>query len=308
MRSPLRALLPQAVQVCEVGPRDGLQSEPRLLSVAARQALVRDLAATGLRRIEIGAFVSPRWVPQMAGTAEVAVGLGPLPGIVRSALVPNAQGLDRALAAGLEEVAVFTAASETFCRRNINCSIDESLTRFAPLVARARQSGIAVRGYVSCMAVCPYEGPVEASRVVAVAAALHRMGCTEIALADTVGLASPVQTDAVLRAAAGNVPATLLALHPHDTYGLALANVLVALEHGVVTIDAAVAGLGGCPYAPGAGGNLATEDLVHMLDRMGIATGVDLDALVRVGEATCRALARSNGARIVRPWTTVRRG
>ena len=298
MSASLFARLPRAVQVCEVGPRDGLQNEPRSLSVGARQALVRDLAATDLGRIEVGAFVSTHWVPQMAGSSEVAAGVGPLPGVVRSALVPNARGLDQALAAGIEEVAVFTAASETFCRRNINCSIAESLARFAPVVARARTAGLTVRGYVSCMAVCPYEGPVDPSRVVEVAAALHRMGCTEIALADTVGLASPLQIDAVLRAVAASVPLEQLALHAHDTYGLALANVLVALEHGIRTIDAAVAGLGGCPFAPGAGGNLATEDLVHMLDRMGIETGIDLDALVRVGETTCRALARPNRASI----------
>lgn len=300
----LLAAVPPAVRICEVGPRDGLQNEAVALPVETRLALVRELAAAGLRRIEVGAFVSPRRVPQMAGTAELVAQLGRLDGVVRSVLVPNAQGLQAALAAGVEEIAVFTAASEVFCRRNINCGIADSLARFGPLVALAREHNVAVRGYVSCIAVCPYAGPVEAARVVEVAAALHAMGCGEIALGDTVGRASPRAIDTLLRQLRGAVPLDRLALHAHDTCGLALANVLVALEHGVTALDSAVAGLGGCPFAPGAGGNLATEDLVFMLDGLGVATGVDLDAVCRAGERVNAHLDRQPRSRLSQATAT----
>ena len=304
MTDGLLAAVPPAVRICEVGPRDGLQNEAVTLPIEARLALVRELAAAGLRRIEVGAFVSPRAVPQMAGTAELVAGLGRLDGVVRSVLVPNAQGLQAALALGVEEIAVFTAASEAFCRRNINCGIADSLARFRPLVALARENNVAVRGYVSCIAVCPYAGPIEAARVVEVAAALHAMGCGEIALGDTVGRASPREIDRLLRQMRGAVPLDRLALHAHDTYGLALANALIALEHGVAVLDSAVAGLGGCPFAPGAGGNLATEDLVFMLDGLGIETGVDLDAVCRAGERITARLGRQPRSSLHRARST----
>lgn len=284
MTATLFTGLPRAVRIVEVGPRDGLQNEPRSLRPVARATLVRELWAAGLRHVEIGAFVSPRRVPQMAGTAEVAAATAGLDGLVRSALVANERGLAAALASGVEEIAVFTAASETFCRRNINCGIAESLARFRPLVAEARAAGLAVRGYLSCIAVCPFEGSIAPERVVPLVEALLEMGCGEVSLGDTVGRASPRAIDHLLGALAGSVPAHRLALHAHDTHRMALANVVVGLAHGLGVFDAAVAGLGGCPFAPGAGGNLATADLVRLLEAMGVSTGVDLAALGGVGE------------------------
>ncbi|HMA16687.1 MAG TPA: hydroxymethylglutaryl-CoA lyase, partial [Kiloniellaceae bacterium] len=258
--------LPKSVEIVEVGPRDGLQNEPKSLPAAVKVALIESLAAAGCRVVEAGAFVSPKWVPQMADTAAVLAALKRQPGVRYPVLVPNLKGLERALAAGVEEVAVFGAASETFTQRNINCSIAESLERFAPVCDEARAAGLRVRGYVSCVLGCPYEGAVPVARVAEVAASLHAMGCAEVSLGDTIGVGTPLKARAMLEAVAARVPLERLAVHFHDTYGQALANILACLELGVATVDAAVAGLGGCPYAKGASGNVATEDVVYMLD------------------------------------------
>jgi hydroxymethylglutaryl-CoA lyase len=262
--------------------------------------LIEALADAGLRTIEVGSFVSPRWVPQMAGTAEVLSRLRPLPGVALPVLVPNLQGLDAALAAGVAEVAVFGAASEAFSRRNINCSIGESLDRFAPVVERALAAGLRVRGYVSCVLGCPYEGEVAPEAVRSVAAALATMGCYEVSLGDTIGTGTPLHARRTVEAVAAAVPVQRLALHFHDTYGQALANILACLELGVSVVDSSVAGLGGCPYARGASGNVATEDLVYMLHGMGIGTGVDLHRLCAAGAEICTVLQRPTGSRVAR--------
>ncbi|WP_456316276.1 hydroxymethylglutaryl-CoA lyase [Teichococcus wenyumeiae] len=286
------------MRIVEVGPRDGLQSEAATVPVAAKVALNQALAGAGLRTIEAGSFVSPRWVPQMATTAEVLARLGPLPGVSLPVLVPNVRGLEAALAAGVEEVAVFGAASETFSRRNINCSIAESLDRFAPVVRQALSEGLRVRGYVSCVLGCPYEGEVAPGAVRSVAAALAGMGCYEVSLGDTIGTGTPRQARLMVETVAEAVPVERLALHFHDTYGQALANILACLELGVSVLDSSVAGLGGCPYARGASGNVATEDLVYMLHGMGIETGLDLHRLRAAGAAICAALGRPTGSRV----------
>lgn len=284
--------IPRDVEIVEVGPRDGLQNEPVDVPVEVRAELVRRLAAAGLSRIEAGAFVSPRAVPQMGGSDELFWLLADLEGVRLSALVPNTRGLERALAAGVEEIAVFGAASETFSLRNINATIEESLRRFREVSEAARARGLRVRGYVSCIAGCPYEGEVPVGRVVEVAKALHDMGCFEVSLGDTIGVGTPRRIVEVVRAVAQEVPLAAIALHLHDTYGQALANTLAGLECGVRVFDASVAGLGGCPYAPGASGNLATEDLVYMLEGCGVRTGVDLDALVETARFVSAALGR----------------
>jgi hydroxymethylglutaryl-CoA lyase len=291
---------PARVRIVEVGPRDGLQNEAALVPVAAKVALIEALAAAGLQTIEVGSFVSPRWVPQMAGTAEVLSRLRPLPGVALPVLVPNLQGLDAALAAGVAEVAVFGAASEAFSRKNINCSVAESLDRFAPVVERALAAGLRVRGYVSCVLGCPYEGGVAPEAVRAVAAALAAMGCYEVSLGDTIGTGTPVHAQQMVEAVAAAVPVQRLALHFHDTYGQALANILACLELGVSVVDSSVAGLGGCPYARGASGNVATEDLVHMLHGMDIETGVDLHRLCAAGAEICAVLQRPTGSRVAK--------
>ncbi len=292
--------LPGSVEIVEVGPRDGLQNEPGTVDLDTRLGLIERLIAAGLRRIEIGAFVSPARVPQMAGSGELARRLGRREGVRFSALVPNLKGLEAALAAGVEEIAVFGAASETFSQRNIACSIAESLERFRPVVTTARARGLRVRGYVSCIAGCPYEGEVPVARVAEVAGALFAMGCEEISLGDTIGTGTPRRIAEIVRACAASVPVTRLALHLHDTYGQGLANVLAGLLSGVRVFDASIAGLGGCPYAPGASGNLATEDLLYMLRGMGIATGVDLDALLAAGRFVTDALGRPPASRVAR--------
>lgn len=284
--------IPREVEIVEVGPRDGLQNEPVHVPVEVRAELVRRLAAAGLSRIEAGAFVSPRAVPQMSGSDELFRLLADLEGVRLSALVPNLRGLERALAAGVEEIAVFGAASETFSLRNINATIEESLRRFREVAEAARARGLRVRGYVSCIAGCPYEGEVPVGRVVEVAKALHDMGCFEVSLGDTIGVGTPRRIVEVVRAVAQEVPLAAIALHLHDTWGQALANTLAGLECGVRVFDASVAGLGGCPYAPGASGNLATEDLVYMLEGCGVRTGVDLDALVETARFVSAALGR----------------
>jgi hydroxymethylglutaryl-CoA lyase len=302
MIDPL-ADVPPAVTIVEVGPRDGLQNEKQVVPLAAKVRLIEDLADAGLKVIEAGAFVSPRWVPQMADSAEVLANLRRKPGVRYPVLVPNLKGFEAALAAGVDEIAVFAAASESFSQKNINCSIAESLERFAPVMERAKAAGVRVRGYVSCVVGCPYEGAIAPAAVASVAARLHALGCYEISLGDTIGVGTPRKTAAMVRAVAAEVPLAALAIHAHDTYGQALANVLTCLEMGVSVVDSSVAGLGGCPYAPGASGNLATEDLVYMLEGMGVATGADLNRLAAAGRATCRAIGRDPRSKMAAAFT-----
>lgn len=284
--------LPRSVTVVEVGPRDGLQNEAQPVETALKVALIDRLGAAGLPVIEAGSFVSPSRVPQMADTAAVLAGIARRAGCRYPVLVPNIEGLRRALAAGASEVAVFAAASESFSGRNLNCSIGQSLERYAAVCAAARAAAVAVRGYVSCVLGCPYEGEVPASVVAGVAAALHAMGCFEISLGDTIGIGTPGHALAMVEAVAERVPREALAVHFHDTYGQALANILACLQAGVATVDASVAGLGGCPFAPGAAGNVATEDVVYMLSGLGIRTGVDLGAVAEAGRFIADALGR----------------
>jgi len=290
--------LPAHVRIVEVGPRDGLQNEKTHIATADKISLVDRLSATGLRSIEATSFVSPKWVPQLADAAEVYAGIAKRPGVAYPVLVPNEQGLDRALAVGVREVAVFTAASEAFNRKNINASIDESLARFAPVMSRARAEGVKVRGYVSTVLGCPYQGEVPVADVVRVAAALHDMGCYEISLGDTIGVGTPGKARAMLRAVAGKVPMPALAVHFHDTYGQALSNILACLEEGVSVVDSAVSGAGGCPYARGASGNVASEDVVYMLHGLGIDTGIDLGALADTGRWLAGLLGRETGSKV----------
>ncbi|HET8733833.1 MAG TPA: hydroxymethylglutaryl-CoA lyase, partial [Anaeromyxobacteraceae bacterium] len=292
--------LPGRVTVVEVGPRDGLQNEPALLPTAVKIGLVDRLSAAGLPAVEAASFVSPRWVPQLADGAQVLGGIRRRPGTRYAALVPNRRGLEAAAAAGVDEVAVFTAASEAFTRRNVNASIDETLSRFAEVAEGARARGLRLRGYVSCALGCPYEGAVAPEAVAAVAGRLLDLGCQEISLGDTIGVGTPGQAAALVDAVAVRVPRERLAVHFHDTYGQALANVLAALERGVATVDASVGGLGGCPYAPGASGNLATEDLVYMLDGLGVETGVDLDRLLEANRFVADRLGRPVGTKVGR--------
>ena len=288
------------VRIVEVGPRDGLQNESAMVATADKIELVDRLSATGLRSIEATSFVSPKWVPQLADAAEVMAGIHRRPGVSYPVLVPNEQGYERARAAGADEVAVFTAASEAFNRRNINASIDESIERFAPVLARAREDGVRVRGYVSTVLGCPYQGAVPVAEVVRVARRLHALGCYEISLGDTIGVGTPHQAREMLLAVATEVPMPALAVHFHDTYGQALANVAACVEAGVRVADSAVAGTGGCPYAKGASGNVASEDLVYMLRGMGIETGIDLEALADTGRWLASRLGRSTGSKVGR--------
>ena len=297
MIDPL-ADVPPAVTIVEVGPRDGLQNEQQVVPLEAKIRLIEDLAEAGLKVIEAGAFVSPRWVPQMADSAEVLARIRRRPGVRYPVLVPNLKGLEAALVAGADEIAVFAAASESFSRKNINCSIAESLERFAPVIERARAEGVRVRGYVSCVVGCPYEGAIAPSAVAGVAGRLHGMGCYEISLGDTIGVGTPRKVAEMVRAVAGVVPVPALAIHAHDTWGQALANVLTCLEMGIAVVDSSLAGLGGCPYAPGASGNLATEDLVYMLEGMGVATGIDAGRLAAAGAAICETIGRGSRTRV----------
>ena len=290
--------LPAAVRIVEVGPRDGLQNEKTMIATADKIALIDRLSATGLQSIEATSFVSPKWVPQLADAAEVFAGIALKTGVHYPVLVPNEQGYERARAVGVEEIAVFTAASEAFNRKNINASIDESLARFAPVLQRAQADGVRVRGYVSAVLGCPYQGEVPLSDVVRVARALHVMGCYEISLGDTIGVGTPAKARAMLRAVAVEVPMSALAIHFHDTYGQALANILACLEEGVAVVDSAVAGTGGCPYAHGASGNVASEDVVYMLHGLGIRTGIDLPALVDTGRWLATLLGRDSGSKV----------
>ena len=289
----MAASLPSAVKIVEVGPRDGLQNEKGRISHHAKVALIDALAAAGLKVIEAGSFVSPKWVPQMADTAQVLAEITRVDGVSYPVLVPNLKGLEAAEAApAVQEISVFGAASEAFSHKNINCSIAESLDRFRPVVERALSHGWRVRGYVSCVLGCPYEGDVAPAKVAEVAAALYGMGCYEISLGDTIGTGTPRKAQEMVKAVAEQVPVEHLAAHFHDTWGQALANILAVLELGVATVDSSVAGLGGCPYAVGASGNVATEDVIYMLDGMGIETGVNLCLLAEAGWAVSEILNR----------------
>jgi hydroxymethylglutaryl-CoA lyase len=290
------------VRIVEVGPRDGLQNEPAHVPTEVKIELIERLAEAGLAAVEATAFVSPEWVPQMADNARVFAGIRKKPGVAYPVLVPNLKGFEAARAAGAAEIAVFGAASETFSRKNINCSIAQSLERFAPVVKAARANKMRVRGYISCAAGCPYEGEVKPQAVAVLAEKLYEMGCYEISLGDTIGVGTPGRIRAMIEAVAKRVPIGRLAGHYHDTYGQALANIYVSLEAGVRTFDSSVAGLGGCPYARGATGNVATEDVVYMLDGLGIETGVDLTKVLRTGLFICRALGREPSSRVARAF------
>jgi hydroxymethylglutaryl-CoA lyase len=284
--------LPKRVRIVEVGPRDGLQNEKREVPTEVKLELIERLADAGLPAVEATAFVSPKWIPQMADHTEVLERIRRKPGVDYPVLTPNLKGFESARAAGATEVAIFGAASEAFSKRNINCSIAESLERFAPVAEAARSANIKVRGYISCVVGCPYEGEIAPQKVGEVAEALFHMGCYEISLGDTIGVGTPAKTQAMIEACAKRVPIAQLAGHYHDTYGQALANIYASLELGIATFDASVAGLGGCPYAAGASGNVATEDVVYMLDGLGIQTGIDLDRVVTIGQWICGVLGK----------------
>ena len=288
---------PAEVRIVEVGPRDGLQNEQVDIGTANKIELIDRLSRTGLRSIEATAFVSPKWVPQMADAAEVLAGITRAPGISYPVLVPNEQGYQRARAAGAAEVAVFTAASEAFNLKNTNATVAQSLERFRPVLERANADGVRVRGYVSTVLGCPYQGEVPLADVVRVARDLHAMGCYEVSLGDTIGIGTPAKARAMLRAVAAEVPMDALAIHFHDTYGQALANVLACLEEGVSVLDSAVSGAGGCPYAKGASGNVASEDVVYMLHGLGIRTGIDLPLLAQTGHWLAGLLGRDTGSK-----------
>jgi hydroxymethylglutaryl-CoA lyase len=292
--------LPSKVRIVDVGPRDGLQNEKQNVSTATKIELIRRLGETGLRSIEATAFVSPKWVPQMADAAEVLGGIERRAGVSYPVLTPNMKGLDAAIAAGATEVAIFGAASEAFSQKNINCSIAESLERFRPLVLAAKTAEIKVRGYVSCVLGCPYQGEVAPNSVAEVAKALFDMGCYEISLGDTIGCGTPEKTKAMIEAVARRVPLKKLAGHYHDTWGMAIANIYASLQLGVSVFDSSVAGLGGCPYAAGASGNVATEDVVWLLKGLGIESGIDLDKLIDTGVWISAELGREPVSRVAR--------
>lgn len=289
--------LPSRVKLVEVGPRDGLQNESQSLTADVKVRLIEKLAEAGVRHIESGSFVNPQWVPQMAGSEEIFAMISRRPGVSYTALTPNLKGYERARQAGVEEVAVFAAASEGFSRKNINCSIAESLERFAPVLEAAKRDEVKVRGYISCVVGCPYDGDIAPERVHDVATRLWNMGCYEISLGDTIGVGTPAKFTAMLEAVAKSVPVAGLAVHPHDTYGQALVNIYAALQFGVAVVDSSIAGLGGCPYARGASGNVATEDVVYMLQGLGIETGIDLARLVDAGDYISGVLGRQTQSR-----------
>ena len=292
--------LPSHVRLIEVGPRDGLQNEAQPISVADKVRLVDALSAAGLSYIEVGSFVSPKWVPQMAGSAEVFAQIQRKPGVTYGALAPNLRGFEDAVAAGVKEVAVFAAASEAFSQRNINCSISESLERFAPIMAAAKQHGVSVRGYVSCVLGCPYEGDIAPEQVAAVARELYAMGCYEVSLGDTIGTGTAGATRRLFEAVGAQVPRDKLAGHFHDTYGQAIANIYASLLEGITVFDSSIAGLGGCPYAKGASGNVATEDVLYLLNGLGIDTGIDLERLIGAGQQISQVLGRPTGSRVAK--------
>ena len=291
---------PDYIRIVEVGPRDGLQNEAQPLSPQERVDLIQQLAAAGLKDIEAGSFVSPRWVPQMAGSDEVLTSLSERVDLRLPVLVPNKKGYENARAAGAREIAIFGAASETFSQRNINCSIDESLGRFAEVCALAKDDGVVIRGYISCVLGCPYEGKVEIAQVAGLTAKLIAMGCSEISLGDTIGVGTPDKARALAKACASETGIDNLSVHFHDTYGQALANILACIEIGVTTVDTAVGGLGGCPYASGSAGNVATEDVVYMMEGLGIDCATDLDQLVTITDSLSRRLGHPPASRVAR--------
>ncbi len=286
-----------SVTIVEVGPRDGLQNESNTLSTALRIELIDRLSQCGVPVIEAGSFVSPKWVPQMAGTDKVLAGIDALPGTRYPVLVPNLHGYELAVAAGAKEIALFTAASESFNQKNTNCSITESISRMKSVTGKAKTAGLRVRAYISCVLGCPYEGEIESSAVAAICEQLMQMGCDEISLGDTIGTGTPAAANALIREVEAVTPVTQLAVHFHDTYGQALANILACLDAGIRIIDSSVSGLGGCPYARGASGNVATEDVVYMLEGLGLETGIDLQALATTGDWISKQLHRPNNSR-----------
>lgn len=294
--------LPKHVRIVEVGPRDGLQNEKQPIDAATKISLIERLADSGIVHIESGSFVNPKWVPQMAGSDEILSDVQRKDGVVYSALTPNIQGFGRAVLANTDEVAIFTAASESFTQKNINCSIAESIKRFEPIMDEAKSRNMKVRCYVSTALGCPYEGYVDPVKVAEIARQLYDMGCYEVSISDTTGVATPASTQRVLEECLKLIPLENLAVHMHDTYGQALANILIALQMGISVVDSSVAGLGGCPYAKGASGNVATEDVVYMLNGMGIETGIDLEKLIQAGDYICQQLYRDNGSKVAKAW------
>ena len=289
--------IPKRVKIVEVGPRDGLQNEPEIVPAQVKIGLIDRLTEAGLSAIEATSFVSPKWVPRMADAAEVMAGIARKSGVSYPVLVPNMKGLEGAMAAGATEVAIFAAATESFSQKNTNCSIAESFERFAPVVKRALDAGLKVRGYISVVLACPYEGEVDPQAVAPIARRLYEMGCYEVSLGDTTGAGTPAHTRRLIEALARHVPVNRLAGHFHDTFGQALANILVSMQMGVAVFDSSVAGLGGCPYSPGATGNVATEDVLYMLDGMGIETGVRMQQLLVASEYICDFLGRPTVSR-----------
>jgi len=285
------------VTIVEVGPRDGLQNEKQALSAVLRAELIDRLANCGIPVVEAGSFVSPKWVPQMAGTKEVLAATTPVPGTRYPVLVPNMQGFEQALEASVKEIAVFAAASESFSQHNTNCSISESVNRLNPVVKRAKSHDMRVRGYISCVLGCPYEGGIEAAAVAELAEQLMQMGCDEISLGDTIGTGTPADANTLIKAIEKIVPVSKIAVHFHDTYGQALANILACLDAGIRIVDSSVSGLGGCPYASGASGNVASEDVVYMLHGLGLETGIDLNALAITGDWISKQLHRPNNSK-----------
>ncbi|MDH3280289.1 MAG: hydroxymethylglutaryl-CoA lyase [Gammaproteobacteria bacterium] len=296
--------LPAKVKLFEVGPRDGLQNESMPLPVDVKIHLIDLLSETGLPVIEVGSFVSPQWVPQMADTAKVLAGIKRKPAVSYPVLTPNMKGFEAAVAAGAAEVAVFGAATEGFSKRNINCSIDESIERFARVCAAAKARQVRVRGYVSCVMGCPYEGDVDPAQVAEVAQRIFALGCYEISLGDTIGVGTPIKVEKVIEVVSARVPLNKLSVHFHDTHGQALANILTALQCGVASVDSAISGLGGCPYAHGASGNVATEDVLYMLDGLNIETGVDMRALLVASQYISKALNRTPASKVARAELT----
>lgn len=290
--------LPRQVKIVEVGPRDGLQNEATPVSVDTKLTMIKGLVKAGIRQLEAGSFVSPKWVPQMAGSDEIFRSLPATRGVNYSALVPNLKGLERAVASNVQEIAVFTVVSETFSRKNTNCTISEGMQRISTIVEVAKMKSIAVRGYVSCIAGCPYEGPQKPQDVAVLSEELLAMGCYEVSLGDTIGRGTPGQIRDIINTVAAKSDRSKLAVHLHDTYGQALANIYGALQEGISVVDSSVAGLGGCPYAAGASGNVATEDLVYMLNGLGIATGVQLESLIGVGKTICEAIGKPVTSRV----------
>lgn len=294
--------LPESVKIFEVGARDGLQNEPSLVTVEDKVELINLLSQTGLSAIEAGSFVSPKWVPQMASSGDVFKRIARKPNVRYSALTPNMQGFEAAIDAGVNEIAVFGAASESFSQNNINCSIEHSIVRFEQVIAGSLKHNIPVRAYISCVVDCPYEGSIEPQSVAKVAKRLFDLGCYEVSLGDTIGTATPLKIQTMIESVTDHVPAKNLAIHCHDTYGQAVANIVAALQCGVATVDSSVAGLGGCPYAKGASGNVASEDVLYLLNGLGIATGVDLHQLIKAGDFISNRLGRKNQSKVAHAY------